>query len=383
MLNSFCRISAALLAAAVLCLSSANPAQAAIKPGWRVVQVYGSGAADISPATSPASPGALVAPSAKSAWAIFEGCTWPCSGPAVSFLVRWNGNRWERVAASAILGLQPGFLAASSPSDVWVLGQFPNATTPGAVHWNGKHWTRMAVPKWLYYANGAGETELYTADFSARNVWVFSLGSFLGQKSAYASRYLNGHWTKMRLPDVPYDVTAVSDDDIWALGAPLSGGEPTVLMHWSGRHWKVSRFPHQKEAGTADGLEATGPDNLWSSWFPSKAGRHEYLLHWTGKGWSRVALPARDTTLSFIGDGHGGLWVTGVGPNPKQTQLFMQWSASGWTVRDVPSAPGLQLGQVDELALISGTRSMWAIGHLYGPGAGTTLNRGAIWRYNP
>jgi hypothetical protein len=41
------------------------------------------------------------------------------------------------------------------------------------------------------------------------------------------------------------------------------------------------------------------------------------------------------------------------------------------------------LGQVDEMALVGGTRSLWAVGHLYGPGAGTTLNRGAIWRFTP
>jgi len=61
----------------------------------------------------------------------------------------------------------------------------------------------------------------------------------------------------------------------------------------------------------------------------------------------------------------------------------MHRAASRWTVRDLLSAPGLQLGQVDELARFPATRSMWAIGHLHGPGAGTTLNRGAIWRYNP
>jgi hypothetical protein len=117
-------------------------------------------------------------------------------------------------------------------------------------------------------------------------------------------------------------------------------------------------------------------------WAPQKSGKAEYLLHSTGKGWVRVDLPSGDSALgSFAADGHGGFWLTGVGPGPKQAQLFLHWSAGHWAVSHVLSAKGEQLGQVDETALIPGTRSVWAVGHLYGPGDGTTLNRAAIWRY--
>ncbi len=266
--------------------------------------------------------------------------------------------------------------------DVWLLGSFPNATTPGAVHWNGKSWTKAAVPKWLYYANGSGETELSVTDFSGHNVWVFSIGAYFDQKTVYASHYLNGHWTKSVLPDVPSSVAAISPTDIWAFGTPLHGSGGTVLMHWNGRRWSTSAFPHQKEAGNPGNLVATGPSSLWADWAPTKTTDPEYLVHWNGKGWAKVALPAGDTTLSFVGDGDGGLWVAGVGPVPKQKQLFLHWSAGRWTVRDVPSATGLQLGQVNELALIGGTRSVLGVGHLYGTGADSALNRGAIWRYN-
>ena len=48
----------------------------------------------------------------------------------------------------------------------------------------------------------------------------------------------------------------------------------------------------------------------------------------------------------------------------------------------VPGASDAKPGQVDELALVPGTLSLWAIGHLYGTSAADPYNRGAIWQYN-
>jgi len=79
--------------------------------------------------------------------------------------------------------------------------------------------------------------------------------------------------------------------------------------------------------------------------------------------------------------------MTAVGPGRKQAQLFLHWTGGHCSTSHVPDPRGMRLGQTDELALIPGTRSLWAIGHVYGPsgeaGGGSVLNRGAIWRYNP
>jgi hypothetical protein len=189
---------------------------------------------------------------------------------------------------------------------------------------------------------------------------------------------------KASLPAVPDAVAPVSARDIWAVGTTLGKHSRTVLMHWTGRHWSTSSFPAHGVSPNLGGFTATGPGDLWLGVFPVKAGAREYLLHGNGTSWKKVALPGRDTTLgSFVSDGHGGLWATGVGPNPKPVQLFLHWSAGHWTSSRVPFTATDKTGQVDELALIPGTRSVWAIGHVYGPGADTILNRGGIWRYNP
>lgn len=360
------RTSTALLGAAIACLSLAGPAQAAAKPGWRVAEVYGNGVT----AVYPLAQSALAAPAADSAWAIFS-----------SSAVHWNGSRWARIAPSAIYGLHPRYVAASSASDAWLFGPFGNSTTLGAVHWNGARWSKAALPGWLVYRGQPtlGPVAVYLADFSPGDLWVFSVAT-TGQKVNYAARYLNGKWTKSVLPDVPFDVSAWSARDIWALGRAPDGKGPMLAMHWNGRRWNTARIPGQKVPGTPLELAVTGQTSLWAAWFPTKPTSREYLLHFNGKSWSKVSLPPGDSTVILAGDGHGGLWASGSGPSPQFTQLFMHWSANRWATQGVPGTSGLQAGSISELALVPGTRSLWATGNLSGGTDGNS--RGAIWRYS-
>jgi hypothetical protein len=289
----------------------------------------------------------------------------------------WNGRDWAQVPAAQLQGLSPDLVTASSATDAWLFQSDP----PASLHWNGSSWTKVAVPSWVFASSGLGGQYIDAADVARGNVWVFDQTDYsAARKSAYAARYHDGRWTRSYLPDMPIEVDALSASDIWADGTPASGSGPAALMHWTGRRWTAIAIP---KAGSAGGIAATGPKSVWLAWYPARSGAAEYLLHWNGTTWSRVSLPAGDTTLSLAGDGGTGLWVTGVGPGRAQKQLFLHWSAGRWTRTVVPSRADAKLGQVDELALVPGTRSLWAIGHLYGTGAADPYNRGAIWRYNP
>ncbi len=374
--------SCAVIAASLLCLSAGlSPAQArsAAVHGWRLTEVYGSGAANIDPPMY----GGLAVTGRHSAWSFFGGCTWPCDpGNPVTVVRHWNGQRWIAVPAADLHGLSPYIVTASSATDAWLFGYFPTGKDVGVLHWNGHHWSRQLAPAWVIRINGSGEASLYAADFGPRNVWMFSQGGYIGQKTAFAAHYQNGHWTKSYLPDVPNFTAAVSSTDIWSIGTPLSGKGTEVLMHWNGHRWTTSNLPKQRNDGYAYGLTATGPDDLWQVWAPFKAGVSTYLLHYTGARWVKVKFPASGSGTPQTGDGTGGLWLSGFAPGHKRVQLFLHLSKGHWTTSKTPNT-GYSPGNVDELALIPGTRSVWAIGNVYGPGGGTTLNRGAIWRYNP
>jgi hypothetical protein len=371
----------ALAVGAALCLSASSvvPAQAApaAARGWRLTEVYGTGAQNY----DPSSPDGLAVGSRSSAWMVWGGCTWPCdTNKSVAVVEHWNGHRWAPVPASKLHKLSPENVVASSPDDAWLFGSVAGDKYLAALHWNGTTWSRRSVPDWLVYSNGSGETDLDIADFSAVNLWIFSLGYYLGQKVFYASRYQHGRWTKVDLPDVPFEVAAISAQDIWAVGPSRDGTGKDVMMHWNGRKWSTSAVPKQRTAGQPDDLMATGPRDLWMGWQPAKAGASGYLLHWNGARWAKVDFPRSGAGSPAAGDGHGGLWVNGVAPGAKRVQLFLHWSAGYWTTWRVPNG-SYSPGNVDELALIPGTRSLWAIGNVYGPGGGTVLNRVSIWHY--
>jgi hypothetical protein len=392
----FTRGAGALATGAVLALSlQAIPAQAgtttamtgttaATAAGWRLTSVFGTGAANI----DAASPAGITAPGPGSAWSLWNGCTWPCdSTPPPPVVRHWNGRRWAAIPAAALHGLRATAVTASSARDAWLLGSFPDAKAPGgtidgALHWNGTTWSKRAVPDWLIKINGSGDVDLYPADFGRSGTWVFSLGGYIGEKAAFAGRYHHGRWTKFRLPGVPDSAAALSVNNVWVLGQELTHPSRFVLMHWNGKRWSTTSVPRQSVAGNAGSLVATGPRDLWMSWFPTKTGAQQYLLHWAGGRWSKVRLPGGDSGSPSVSDGAGGFWGDGFAAGKKRVQLFLHWHAGRWTTTRVPNGTH-EPGNVDELALIGGTRSVWATGNVFGPGDGTTLNRGTIWRYTP
>jgi hypothetical protein len=367
------------LATAALCLAAAViPAQAAAKAGWRLYQVYGTGANNID---APFSNG-LAVTSPHNAWSIFVGCNWPCSGTSnLDFLGHWNGGRWSPVPASQIDNIDPDMITARSSSNAWLFGYFPDQSQLGAVHWNGTSWTKEAVPSWAFVINGSGVLAAQFADFGPRNLWIFSEGGYIGQKSAYATRYVNGRWTKSYLPDSLDSVAALSSTNIWATGRAFNNEGPTVFMHWNGRKW--SKVPiHTGQRGTPDGFFTPGQHELWLEWAPPNPKAAPFLLRKTRTGWSKVSLPRGYSGDLAVSDGVHGLWLSGFAPGKKRVQVFLHWSAGHWTIVHVPNGK-YQPGNVDQLASVPGTKSVWAIGNVYGPGDGTILNRGAIWQYNP
>jgi len=367
------------LATAALCVAAAvMPAQAATKAGWRLYQVYGTGANNIDAAQS----NGLVATSRDNAWSIFGGCNWPCTGSSnLDFLGHWNGSRWSPVPASQIDGIDPAMITASSSKSAWLFGYFPNQTHYGAVYWNGTSWTERAVPSWAFVINGSGELAASFADFGPRNLWIFSEGGYIGQKSAYAARYLNGRWTKSDLPDAIEGVAALSSTDIWVAGRAFSNEGPTVFLHWDGRNWSKAAL-RTGLRGTPVSLFTPGQHQLWLEWAPANTKAAPFLLRKTRTGWSKVSFPRGYSGYLPVSDGANGLWLTGFAPGKKRVQVFLHWHAGHWTISRVPNGK-YQPGNVDQLALIPGTKSVWATGNVYGPGDGTTLNRGTIWRYNP
>jgi hypothetical protein len=86
------------------------------------------------------------------------------------------------------------------------------------------------------------------------------------------------------------------------------------------------------------------------------------LVHWNGRVWTQVRLSLRkDTLFDLTPDGNGGLWLLSF-VSPTRTDI-LHYSKGKITRQKAPATQGTT-GDPQSLALIPGTRSLWAAGDL-------------------
>jgi hypothetical protein len=364
--------------AALPASASTTRAGTSTTPGWRVLKTLGPFEGDGTPLIS--------ATSASNAWYTFSALG--TNGKDQSHVLHWTGSAWRPVAVPAgltsyVAGIEA--LGVVSAKNVWMFsdGQSPVTT---ALRWNGRDWYKQAIPAWVMHGNLSGSMSVQAAAFSASNLWVFSEGQDkFSNPDHYAARY-NGHsWSKVNLPILPGQVSAVSPTDIWVLGEKLSNLSVSELAHWNGKKWSTLALPSVKVAkGTIDqvaDLTALGATDVWAFNYVTvgtAGSAPTYLLHWNGKAWSRVSIkyPSSEA-YNLTPDGHGGLWMTGTGPGPAyQWRFYHRTEAGQWAEYVAGDSDKISLLGT---ALIPGTSSLWATAEAFGK---TTVSA-EILKYGP
>jgi hypothetical protein len=386
------RMAAPAVGTAVTLTLGLAPAQAGT-PGWQVVKTVGprSGVTSILDDDSGDNNAeGFVATGASDAWSVWGACRRPPCGGSRGFIVEhWAGSAWQRVPSASLPGLtSPDAVTASSSTDAWLFNG--SLSSGSALHWNGTGWTSQSLPSWVLRFNESGDVSISAPDFGPSDLWVFSLGQEgLGKQKPYAGRF-NGHrWSKAHLPAVPVQVSAVSKDDIWALGTPDNPGPTEVLMHWDGHAWSTlaAPAPTVPPGGSVFFYDpvASGPANLWLTQTLTKRRNGPAttsLEHWNGTAWQPVPLHYPTSSVGEVaGDGSGGLWLLFAGPRPGFRLYFGHLTASGaWSRQAVPPATGTTVQQVRVITAIPGTTSAWAAGGVIVPNEGSGGVVGAIWR---
>lgn len=357
------RLAAACAAASAVAMvaGTAITAQAAV-PGWRQVLSKQFG-----PAKDYSEYNVVVTTGTRDAWVLGgadeSGGTGTLSKPVAA---HWNGTRWGGYVMPA--GVTSFIIAASAPSasDVWAVTFFGG----WVLHWNGSKWL---VAKHL---TGGGELTGVVA-LSPANVWVFG-GP--GETGGLGTWHYNGRtWQRWNAGNAVglENASALSGSDIWAIGGTSS--PYSAIMRFNGAHWQ------KITASAFTGLQfrqihAFGSSNVWVTATSQGNGMQSWLLHYNGAGWSRTKLPWAMSLGALAGDGHGGLWTTGVnvsGPQPLYSAYVVHRTATGALSR-IKTASSLSSGAtLSDIALISGT-SLW--------GAGSTQfttigGKAVIWAY--
>jgi hypothetical protein len=237
----------------------------------------------------------LATASPRSAWLIGS----VFSGASVHVLVEHSTGGGFKPAKT---GLKQGQLlaaSASSPSNVWAVGDGLSSQTPLIVHSNGKRWKVLRDTK----QTGYNYSEVSTS--GPKNVWL--LGS--SATTVVAARW-NGHALRTRTVPVPGGasvsrIATTSPNSTWVSGTVPVGTHTRVFTeHWNGHKWKVVRTPAIGAGTVSNSLSATGPRAYVAGYVLAKSGltTSAFVMRYSGAKWRLVptASPGHQSSLSSI-----------------------------------------------------------------------------------
>ncbi|HEY0069831.1 MAG TPA: hypothetical protein VGE04_07680, partial [Chloroflexia bacterium] len=175
-------------------------------------------------------------------------------------------------------------------------------------------------------------------------------------------------------------VSAVSPDDVWAVGLFNRGTwSDSLVEHWNGERWRVVPSPQGSKIPYA--VEAIHADDVWV------VGVQGLTEHWNGSQWT--VLPAPDfgsgyTNLNDISAASSSdIWAVGerYTDSDSTTRVRIQrWNGSEWNIVPLPVT-----GTVGTLLGVEAISSddAWAVGHT-GDGDTLTLHwNGIQWTVVP
>jgi hypothetical protein len=177
-------------------------------------------------------------------------------------------------------------------------------------------------------------------------------------------------WSLSNAPDASFndvfsDVSALSPDDVWAVGAFDTGGTcrcDPLVEHWNGSKWKIVTLPDVTPAQLT-GVEAIAVDDVWAV---GQSGGRTLTVHWDGSAWSRVASPnggsAPAALTAVSATASDDVWAVGTidagEPFPGVT-LALHWNGTKWSKVNSPSpSSGDDVGGVAAFA----GRHAWMVG---------------------
>jgi hypothetical protein len=290
-------------------------------------------------------------------------------------------------------------VSAIDANDVWAVGVFVNSAGTDrtlAEHWNGTSWLIVPTPN-----PSSLSSDLYSVSALASNdVWAVGAYLFNSRTVFVFSEHWNGtSWAIFQPSGNPSTftilnaVTAVSTNDVWAVGYYSYGGvDNTLALHWDGHTWgRVPTF-NPSTAGQLLAISAYSSTDIWAVGMMDEsttAPPHPTAIHWNGSVWSYVTAP-------WIGASNPASLINGVvalepnhavgvgfgnfvsGSTPRESEVWDLLPGSATTTQ---LEPGPGTGDNVMLAVAGSGSSVWAVGYYRGAAGSTrqTLVTRATW----
>lgn len=246
-----------------------------------------------------------------------------------------------------------------APNDVWAVGAANEGDASGNYrtliqHWDGTAWTIVPSPN----SPGGGRHYLRSVSaVSADDIWAVGYIE-AGSNKPLALHYNGQAWSLVDLPNATdvqlFGVVAKASNDVWAVGRKNLANNSTRTYHWNGSAWTEDlsgRFGGNNQYSyygySFYAVSATGPNDVWA--VGTAFGSDHYLktltAHYDGARWTLVSSPnpGVDNTLrGVVAIAPNDVWAVGHYWNyDRQHSLTMRWNGVAWTVVAAPD-PGFE-----------------------------------------
>jgi hypothetical protein len=254
----------------------------------------------------------------------------------------WNGSVW-RIVPNPV-ALKSGNLSAITavgPNDIWAVGSTSatpeTASEPLLLHWDGTLW--HVVP-------GASTTEnsslLSVSAVSSNDIWAVGSSASSKKSKALIEHWNGTSWQSVSglVSGMSFDelsrVVALSDHDVWVVGNSFS--QPTqihpLIEHWDGKNWSALAPTGLPKSFAPNAISVLRANDIWIS----GAGT---LAHWDGKNWQSLSDTSQKglnllNVITILA--HDNAWAAGFRVEAKSAvPLIEHWNGSTWKAIDSPS----------------------------------------------
>jgi len=258
-------------------------------------------------------------------------------------------------------------------------------------HWNGRQWSVVTSPN-----PGPMYNTLYSVSaVSANDIWAVGVYA----NDAEVTQTLTMHWdgTSWSVVSSPspasinnelFSVAAVSANDVWAVGflstmtANQTAVDQTLIEHWNGSSWNVVKSLNPGlSSDHLSGVAAISANDVWAVGDASNSSTSQTLAeHWNGSIWSVVKSSSPGSGDAFTAvatvSAHD-VWAVGyTSKNSTIQTLAEHWNGTNWSV--IKSANVGQHPSFWAVAAFS-AHDVWAVGS---NGTKTKFNQALIEHWN-
>jgi hypothetical protein len=272
--------------------------------------------------------------------------------------------------------------AAIADNDIWAVGfnaQVPPPPAPFvptlAEHFDGTSWSVVPTPPLPSGGvNGPGGEFFGVAAAASNDVWA--VGFKVGPGNPDFGLQLIEHWdgtawSQVTSPEIEGDslngVTAISANNVWAVGSDRSSSGGALVEHWDGTSWRIVSNSVIAAAGALSAVSADSANDVWAVGPAGNTGPP--ILHFDGTTWSRVATPTGVRSVTALSPTN--VWAVGTvqtlfNHRPHTRAAIEHWDGRSWSIVSSPNptpSPGLD-SLLDGIAAIS-ANDIWAVGTLH------------------